>query len=300
MAPSLLPVGNILMVANDSPSSRLLSFTVPLTREIYSMIAINPKTLILGGKNELLSFDFDTKEITIISNEIKKRINCLLKTPEGNIMSGGQDTTIKIWDIENKKCLSTLEGHTSVIWEIKYLDKDRIISASDDNSSRIWNLKDKSSEVLYKAKKNISSIVVLDNKKVLLASGKNVLLFDIDTKDQLSVLDVSAWVLLKLKNGDIAAGLGNGLLYLLKVTDEISVKLQFPRGHKKPINTVIELENNKIITCSDENELIMWDSNEPESIYMIKGHSQIITSMCLIEGNKFASVSKDNSLKIWE
>ena len=278
----------------------LCRFTVPLTREIYSMIAINPKTLILGGKNEILSFDFDTKEITIISNEIKKRINCLLKTPEGNIMSGGQDTTIKIWDIENKKCLSTLEGHTSVIWEIKYLDKDRIISASDDNSSRIWNLKDKSSEVLYKAKKNISSIVVLDNKKVLLASGKNVLLFDIDTKDQLSVLDVSAWVLLKLKNGDIAAGLGNGLLYLLKVTDEISVKLQFPRGHKKPINTVIELENNKIITCSDENELIMWDSNEPESIYMIKGHSQIITSMCLIEGNKFASVSKDNSLKIWE
>jgi len=275
-------------------------FTVPLTREICSVIALNPKTLILGGKNELLSFDFDTKEITLISNEIKGKINCLLNTPEGNIISGGQDTTIKIWDIKNKKCLSTFEGHTSIIWDLKYLDKDRIISGADDNSSRIWNLKDKSSVVLYQAKKNISSIVVLDSKKVLLAAGKNVFLFDVDTKEQLNVLDVSCWALLKLKNGDIAAGLGNGLLYLLKVTDEVLVKSQFPRGHKKTINTVIELENNKLITASDENELIMWDCNEPESIYMIKGHEKIVTAMCLIEGNKFASVAKDNSLKIWE
>lgn len=275
-------------------------FTVPLTREICSMIALNPKTLILGGKNELLSFDFDTKEITLISNEIKGKINCLLNTPEGNIISGGQDTTIKIWDIKNKKCLSTFEGHTSIIWDLKYLDKDRIISGADDNSSRIWNLKDKSSVVLYQAKKNISSIVVLDSKKVLLAAGKNVFLFDVDTKEQLNVLDVSCWALLKLKNGDIAAGLGNGLLYLLKVRDEVLVKSQFPRGHKKTINTVIELENNKLITASDENELIMWDCNEPESIYMIKGHEKIVTAMCLIEGNKFASVAKDNSLKIWE
>jgi WD40 repeat protein len=275
-------------------------FTVPITREICSMIAINPKTLILGGKNELLSFDFDTKEITVISSEIKGRINCLLKTPEGNIMSGGQDTTIKIWDIANKKLLSTLEGHTSIIWELQYLDKDRIISACDDNSSRIWNLNDKSSVVLYQAKKNISSIAVIDSKKVLLASGKNVLLFDVDTKEQLNVLDISSWALLKLKNGDIAAGLGNGLLYLLKVTDEVLVKLEFPRGHKKTINTIIQLENNKLVTSSDENELIMWDCNEPESIYMIKGHEKIVTAMCLIEGNKFASVAKDNSLKIWE
>lgn len=275
-------------------------FTVPLTREICSMIALNPKTLILGGKNELLSFDFDTKEITLISKEIKGKINCLLNTPEGNIISGGQDTTIKIWDIKNKKCLSTFEGHTSIIWDLKYLDKDKIISGADDNSSRIWNLKDKSSVVLYQAKKNISSIVVLDSKKVLLAAGKNIFLFDVDTKEQLNVLDVSCWALLKLKNGDIAAGLGNGLLYLLKVTDEVLVKSQFPRGHKKTINTVIELENNKLITASDENELIMWDCNEPESIYMIKGHEKIVTAMCLIEGNKFASAAKDNSLKIWE
>ena len=275
-------------------------YTVPLNGEICSLVALNSKTIILGGKNELLSFDLVTKEISVISKEVKGRINCLIKTSDGKIVSGGQFSKIIIWDIETKKPECTLEGHTSIIWDLKELGKDKLISASDDNSSKIWNLKDKTSEELYKSKKQISSIVVLNDNKVLLASGKNILLFNLETKDQEGVLDVSAWALLKLKNGDIAAGLGNGLLYILEITDEIKVKIKFPQGHKKTINTIIELENNKIVSISDENDLILWDITDPDSIYMIKGHSQYVTCLCLIEGNKFASVSKDNTLKIWE
>lgn len=274
--------------------------TMPLNGEICSLVALDSNKLILGGNKELLLFDYNTKNFTLISNEHKKRINCLLKTPEGTIISGGQLGEIKVWDLDNKKSTCTLEGHTSMIWELAYLGNDKLISVSDDNSAKIWNLKDKSSELLYKSKKQVSSVVVLNNNKVVLASGKNVLLFNLETKDQESVLDIQAWSLLKLKNGDVAAGLCNGLLYILKITDEITIKLKFPRGHNKIINNIIELENGKLVTCSDENDLIVWDISEPEGIYIIKAHNNLVTGLCLIEGNKFASVSKDNSLKIWE
>ena len=285
-------------------------FTLSLTRAISSMMAFDSKTLILGGNNELLSMDLNTKEITEISKKMKvfpkdakqknNRVNSLIKSPEGKIASGQQDGSIKIWDLENKKEICTLEGHTSIVWDLKYMEKDKLISGADDNTSKIWNLKDKKNETLYKSKKQISSVVYLGDNKVILASGKNVFLFNLDTKDQESVLDVPAWYLLKLKNGDVAAGLGNGLLYILQITDEITVKTKFPKGHKKIINLIIELDNNKLVTCSDENDLILWDINDPESIYMIKGHNDLIKGLCHIEGNKFASVSKDNTLKIWE
>ena len=113
------------------------------------------------------------------------------------------------------------------------MGKDKIISGSDDNSSKIWNLKDKKSEDFYKGRKQVSSVVVLDNNIILLASGKNLLLFNLVTKEQISVLDITLWPLLKLKNGNVAAGLGNGLLYILEITDEINVKIKFPQGHKK-------------------------------------------------------------------
>ena len=135
---------------------------------------------------------------------------------------------------------------------------------------------------------------------MLLAAAKNLLLFDLETRDQEGCLDITVWSLKVLKNGDIAAGLGNGLLYILEITDEIIVKTEFARGHKSTINFIIELDNGKIVTCSDEENLILWDRKEPESVYLIKGHTDIVTSICYIEGNKFASSSRDNTLKIWE
>ena len=67
---------------------------------------------------------------------------------------------------------------------------------------------------------------------MLLAAGKNVLLFNLETKDQEGVLVLSVWSLKELKNGDVAAGLGNRLLYILEITDEIKIKLNFQEGIK--------------------------------------------------------------------
>ena len=273
--------------------------SIPITSEVDSMLSYDSKHLLLGGLNELLIFDFNTKEVSLISKEIKRRINCLIKLPDGKVASGGQDSKIKIWDINKKECVDTLEGHTSMIWDIKYVD-NQIISASDDNSSKIWNLEDKSSKNLFHSKRHISCVAILPNNKVLLAAAKNLLLFDLKTKQQESFLELKAWTILALKNGDVAAGLGNGLLYILQITDEIKIKTQFARGHNATINTIIELKNEKLVTCSDENDLILWDKTDPESIYFIKGHTDKIRCLCYIEENKFATVGYDNFLKIWE
>ena len=52
--------------------------------------------------------------------------------------------------------------------DLKYIGNDLLISTSGDNTSKIWNLEDKTSEDLYKLKKHISSVVFLGNKKVIL------------------------------------------------------------------------------------------------------------------------------------
>lgn len=277
------------------PSCRL---TISLTDEVDSLLLYNSKTLLLGGKEELQIFDFDAKNITTISKEHKGRINSLIKLKDNRVVTASADYTIKIWDIEKKECLNTLEGHTSILWDIKYIPDDRILSAADDNTSRIWNLNNNKNSYFYKSKRQISSIAVLGNNRVLLASGKNILLFNVDTKEQITFLDKSVWVLKVLKNGDVAAG-GKDL-YILKVKDEIKINTEFAKGHKTTISGIIELDNELLVTHADEKELILWDRTDPESIYLIEGHEDSITALCHIKGNRFASVSLDKTLKIWE
>ena len=274
--------------------------TIPLQTQVTAIASLNNERLVLGSKNEISLFEGENKNITTISKEIKGRINCLIRLSNGNVASGGQDSTIKIWDIDKKQLVSTLTGHTSMIWEIRELDGNRLISASDDNKSKIWDLKTKKNEDLCKSHRHISGLAILKNNKVVVASGKNIFLYDLKTKEQESFLDISVWTLKELSNGDVAAGLGNGLLYIIQVTDELIIKTKFPRGHNKTINYIIELDNHKIVTSSDENDLILWDPNDPESMYMLKGHTDLVTCLCFISGTRFVSTSKDKTLKIWE
>ena len=112
-------------------------------------------------------------------------------------------------------------------------------------------------------------------------------------------MDISVWVLKTLKNGDVAAG-GRGFLYILQITDEIKIKTKFGKGHNSTLTNIIELENENLVTSADEKNIILWDRNDPESVYLIEGHKENVMALCYIEGNKFASVSIDKELKIWE
>ncbi len=288
-------------INNGYPVCKL---TIPLTMEVDALASIGNDKLILGGKEEMQLFDGQTKLITEISKGHNGRINCLIKLSNGNVASGGQDSTIKIWDINKKQILFTLEGHKSIIWDIRELEGNKLISASDDNKCKVWDLNAKRElYTLFSSNtRQISSIAVLKNNKVIISSGRQVILFNLKTKQQESCLDIKkgVWILRELSNGDVAAGLGNGALYIIEVTDELLIKTIFVQGHQKTINSIIELENHKIVTSSDENDLILWDLTDPQSMYLIKGHTHYISCLCYISGTTFVSASKDKTLKIWE
>ena len=86
-------------INNGYPVCKL---TIPLTMEVDALVALSEDKLLLGGKEELQLFEGQNKTLSEVSKEHNGRINCLIRLSDGKIVSGGQDSTIKVWDIEKK------------------------------------------------------------------------------------------------------------------------------------------------------------------------------------------------------
>ena len=275
--------------------------TIELQKLVDSMVAYDQNRIILGAKDELQILNIDEGVVTSLSTEHKGRINCVIKLSNNEIATAGQDKTIKVWTIDNKNSLETLAGHKSMIWCINEIKGDKLISGSSDNTALIWDVKSKKLDFELYKDKEISVAIQLKTGNVLLCSSDKLILFDLKSKKQLTNFEIKpgVWSLRELSDGTVAAGFGNGDIGILEVGNEIKVKLTL-KGHKKTVNSIIELGNHKLVSSSDENNLILWDLTDPEAKYFIEGHTENVTALTHINGNKFASVSKDKTLKIWE
>ena len=57
------------------------------------------------------------------------------------VASGSADQTVKIWEIQTNKCLSTLQGHTSEVLSVSFSSDGRYVaSGSRDQTVKIWEI----------------------------------------------------------------------------------------------------------------------------------------------------------------
>ena len=66
----------------------------------------------------------------------------MIKINKNKIASGGQDKSIKIWDLITGNCIITLKGHSNNVSRLIKINKYQIASSSWDNSIKIWDIFD--------------------------------------------------------------------------------------------------------------------------------------------------------------
>ena len=274
---------------------------ITLTKKVDSVAVHDSNQVFLGAKDELQLLDLKTDNIITFSIEHKGRINVLIKMNDGRIASGGQDKTIKVWNIDSKESVMTLEGHTSMIWTLNEISGNKLISGGSDKRALIWDLNQKKLDFELYKDKEISSVLQLKNGKVLVCSENDLCLFDLDSKQKLTNLEIPTgiWCMRELSDGRVAIGKGNGEICILEVGNNIKINTIL-KGHEKSVNSIIELNNHKLVSAADENNMILWNLNDPEAKYFIQGHTNKVSNVVNLEGNKFLSVSLDQTLKIWE
>jgi WD40 repeat protein len=107
------------------------------------------------------------------------------------LASGSQDTTVRLWNVQDGECLKVLHGHTGWVHSVSFSsDGQTLVSGSDDRTMRLWNVQDgECFKVLY-APRGICSVRFSPDDRTL-ASGHfdgTVRIWDIQSGQCLQVL----------------------------------------------------------------------------------------------------------------
>ena len=96
----------------------------------------------MGGEDGCVTvFNFDGFVPVLSITAHTEPVEIVKMQPEtGNIISGGQDNLVKIFDSETGACLKILDGHKNTVINFVQLDNDKILTASADKTVKIWNL----------------------------------------------------------------------------------------------------------------------------------------------------------------
>jgi WD40 repeat protein len=146
------------------------------------------------------------------SNSLKKQIdfqetnwidNAIFNENASNVISGGHDNLVKIWDVATGKIIKSFAGHDDWVYDV-CLSKDEkyIYSGSFDKTVKIWDVT--SGKNIATLKDHTDGIVCLDlskDGKYLASAGmdKNIVIWDIASKTIIQKIKAHSGAILDLK-----------------------------------------------------------------------------------------------------
>ena len=56
------------------------------------------------------------------------------------VVSGSEDQTVRVWDVETGECLKVMEGHTKMVSSVAVSRDGKRVSGSWDKTVRVWDV----------------------------------------------------------------------------------------------------------------------------------------------------------------
>jgi WD40 repeat protein len=93
-------------------------------------------------------------------------------TPDGcHAVSGSNDRTLRIWDLESGQALRTLEGHTDGVSAVEVTPDGRhAVSGSSDQTLRIWDLDGGKEIAAFTGDNQMHSCAVTSDGRTIIAA----------------------------------------------------------------------------------------------------------------------------------
>ncbi|MCS6863874.1 MAG: WD40 repeat domain-containing protein [Gemmataceae bacterium] len=147
---------------------------------------------------------------------------------ENVVATGGQDKTVRLWDISSGQVKLEMKGHTDTVEAVAFSpDGTRLASCGADKTVRLWNV----------------------------GEGKEL--------KNLGSHDGTVYSLAFSPDGQYLASAGSGKDNLIKIWDMKQLKeVKQLKGHEQPVTAVVFIDNDRIVSTSMDRSLRIWNVKE--------------------------------------
>jgi len=242
------------------------------------------------------------------------QVNCVSVNPDGRrAVSGSNDKTLRVWDLETGACLRTLEGHRDWVNSVSVSpDGRRAVSGSADKTLRVWDLETGAClRTLEGHAHTVNSVSVSpDGRRAVSASfDKTLRVWDLETGQCLATLEGHAewvWSVSVSPDGRRAVS-GAGTLSrrdnTLRVWDlETGACLRTLEGHRIFVNSVsVSPDGRRAVSASADRTLRVWDLETGQCLRTLEGNADQVNCVSVNpDGRRAVSGSNDKTLRVWD
>ena len=256
----------------------------------------------------------DRMSLYIIGSKNNNATRCVNWSHNNRFIAAGyDDCRVRIWDLENKKCIKVLDGHKDSVKCIVWSPDDRFVaSGSDDCAIHVWNL---STEKLHKKLTNhlaaVNSILWLKSGHIISASDdKNIIKFNSITKEKSVPLKKHTdriYSLAPSPDEKYIISAGNDRCLCLWDIEKCECIQSENSGHSEPIRGVAWSSNEIMVTGSNDCSWIVRKTDTSNSQlsreYTKKdnAHKDFIYSIAISNDNKYVITgSTDYTVGFWD
>ena len=241
--------------------------------QIYSMIQLKDGTIVSGhySPKKVLFYDYNYNKLT--ENEISTSgyVTYLCEI-ENNILAIGMYSpyNILLYDISQKekgifKEIKTLEGHSGYIKSIIDLNENYIVSGGQSGSYELffWNKKNNYSlQKVSGHSSHVNCLIKLHEKDTFASCSDDKTIKIWRNTSNIRSISCSNPVkeIIQLNNHKIVCADSGRTLYIFNENNYSSEK-SISSQHNSNINKLILLKDSRILTCSDDNHINIFEPN---------------------------------------